>query len=74
MPTTDHTGTHNVETSTLPPFIRIEAAAEMLDCSPDTIRRMISRGEIRARRIGRKLLRVETASLLEAGAPIKAAK
>ena len=57
------------ETAALPPLVTKERAAELLDVSPDTIRRMISRGEIRARRIGPRLLRIETASLFE-GLPL----
>lgn len=47
----------------LPPYITIARAAELLDASVDTIRRMKARGEIRARKFGPRTLRIETASL-----------
>ncbi len=63
-----------LDTNTLPPLVTLANAAELLDCSPDTVRRMVARGEIRARRVGPRLLRVETASLFDAATPIAAAK
>jgi excisionase family DNA binding protein len=59
-----------LDPTTLPPLITIELAAEVAYCSKDTIRRMITRGEIRARRFGPRMLRVETASLFAAAEPV----
>ncbi len=73
MNTTQHTGLSILEPGNLPPLISLATAAELLDCSTDTIRRMIARGEIRARRVGKRLLRIESASLLAAAEPVKAA-
>lgn len=50
----------------LPPLVTIERAAELLDCSRDTVRRMISRGEIQAVRVGSRMVRVVTESLFAA--------
>lgn len=58
--------------ATLPPLITIELAAEVVCCSKDTIRRMITRGDIRARRFGPRLLRIETASLFDAAERVPA--
>jgi excisionase family DNA binding protein len=41
----------------------VEAAAERLGCSPRTVRRMISRGEIAGYRLGKRLLRVDLAEV-----------
>jgi len=49
----------------------ITAAAERFKLSPDTIRRMISRGEIEARRFGPRLIRVNLASIESAGTPLQ---
>lgn len=51
------------------PLWSIERTAEHLDCSRDTIRRMISRGELPARRFGR-LIRIDPADLRKASKPI----
>lgn len=48
----------------------IPEAAEHFKLSPDTIRRMISRGEIDARRFGPRLIRVNLSSIEAAGRPL----
>lgn len=52
-------------------FLSIADAASpaVLDCHPDTIRRMISRGELRAYRVGR-LIRIKRADLDKALKPV----
>ena len=40
-------------------YASIEVAADMLECSPRTVRRMIAGGEITGYRIGKRLLRVD---------------
>lgn len=47
--------------------ITIKAAAEYLAVSTQTVRKMIARGEIRAERLGPRLIRVDAASLDRAG-------
>jgi len=52
--------------TTQPPVRRygsIEAAAEVLYCSPRTVRRMIATGEIAGYRVGKRLLRIDLAEL-----------
>lgn len=45
-------------------------AALYMGVSPRTIRRMISRGEIVAKRFGPRLIRVDMARLAESGRPL----
>ncbi len=40
-------------------LVAIDQAAQFLSCNPRTVRRMVSRGEISAFRIGPRLLRVD---------------
>lgn len=49
----------------------IAVAAAMLDVSPKTIRRMITRGEIEAKRFGPRLVRVNLARLSDSGRPMQ---
>lgn len=49
----------------------ISEAAKRFKLSPDTIRRMISRGEIEARRFGPRLIRVNLASIEGAAKPLQ---
>lgn len=58
----------------LPPLIPLSDAAQLLSCSIDTVRRMIARGDLKACRVGERLLRVESASLIASVRPIIAAK
>jgi excisionase family DNA binding protein len=48
----------------------IDEAAAHLSVSRDTLRRMISRGEIRADRFGKRLIRVDLNALDAAGKPL----
>lgn len=41
----------------------VSGAAERLNVSPDTIRRMIARGELKAYRYGPRLIRIDPADL-----------
>lgn len=52
-------------------YLTIPQVAEVLSCSPDTVRRLIARGEIRAVRFGR-LIRVAIGELTRAGRPVSA--
>lgn len=53
----------------VPQMWSIARTAEYLDCSKDTVRRMISRGELRAHRFGR-LIRIDPSELTKAGKPV----
>ncbi len=55
-------------------WISIARAAAEKSVSVKTIRRMIARGEIEARRFGPRLIRVNRASLENAGRPIGGAR
>ncbi|MEI3866640.1 helix-turn-helix domain-containing protein [Microbacterium sp. CCNWLW134] len=48
----------------------IQDAAEMFKLSDDTIRRMISRGEIEAKRFGPRLIRVNLQSIADSARPL----
>lgn len=49
----------------------IPEAADYLGVSSDTVRRRITDGSIRAKRLGPRLIRVEVASLSEFGNPLQ---
>lgn len=51
-------------------WVSISEAAEHFSLHPDTIRRMISRGEIEAKRLGPRLIRVSLASIERSGKPV----
>ncbi len=54
--------------------LTIDQAAELLQCSPWTVRRMISRGDIRAYRFKRtRLIRIDPRDLEKARRPITTA-
>ena len=53
------------------PWVTIELAAKHYSVSPDTIRRMITRGEIEGRRFGPRLIRVQIPSILTAARPLQ---
>ena len=55
----------------LPEWVTTANAAERYKLSERTIRRMISRGEIEARRFGPRLIRVNLESLANAGQPLQ---
>lgn len=63
-----------LELSTLSPYVTTRTAAKIWQCSEATIRRAVSRGEIKAVRLGPRLLRIETASLFAAATPVIGAK
>lgn len=50
-------------------YLTIAQTAEALSCSPDSVRRLISRGELPAYRFGR-LIRIEAADIAQAGRPV----
>jgi len=56
----------------LPAYVTVEEAAQALAVSRDTIRRMIRRGELDARKIG-KSVRVTAESLATVGQPLAVA-
>lgn len=51
------------ETTSRRQMVTIDQAADFLSCSPRTVRRMISRGEITGFRIGSHMLRIDLAEL-----------
>lgn len=60
----------NMKKSALAPrYVTLEEAAEYLRLSRDTVRRMIRRQELSARKVGRSI-RVEVASLEAVGKPL----
>ncbi|WP_420114867.1 helix-turn-helix domain-containing protein [Pseudactinotalea sp.] len=50
-------------------YLTVAEAAKVLSCSSDSVRRLISRGELRAYRFGR-LIRIATADISGAGRPV----
>lgn len=50
-------------------YLTIAQAADALSCSPDSVRRLIARGELRAYRFGR-LIRISPTDIQRAGRPI----
>jgi excisionase family DNA binding protein len=61
-------GAVKVSDQELPRWVTIKQAAEYYQLDPKTIRRMIARGKLKARRIGEKSIRVDRESLLESAA------
>lgn len=53
-------------------MVSLETAAELMDVSVKTLRRMIARGELRAVRFGSRLIRVRVADLEAATTPMGA--
>lgn len=65
----------STDTTTLQPeWVTINQAAEYLGADRETIRRMISRGDLRARKYGQRFIRVSLASLREFGEPLGGTK
>ncbi|RKS89573.1 excisionase family DNA binding protein [Microbacterium sp. AG790] len=52
------------------PWVPLETAAAHFCLSPDTIRRMITRGELEARRFGPRLIRVRIDDVVAAARPL----
>ncbi|RCL89395.1 MAG: DNA-binding protein [Microbacterium sp.] len=52
-------------------WVSIETAAATFDLSVKTVRRMISRGEVDARRFGPRLVRVSVDSFVENARPLQ---
>ncbi len=52
-------------------WVPIDEASEYFSLHRDTIRRMITRGEIEAKRFGPKLIRVNLASIERAAKPLQ---
>lgn len=50
--------------------VSIAQAADSIGVSPKTIRRAIARGEIQARRLGARMIRIDADSLAAWGRPI----
>lgn len=57
-----------------PTYVSIATAADILACSTKTIRRKIASGELPARRIGTRLIRIDAADLAELGRPLTTAR
>ena len=53
----------DAEGRSAPDLVTVQEAADLLQCHPETIRRMARRGEIKAFRLGTVGLRIEKASL-----------
>ncbi len=53
-----------------PEWVTLADAAEHFAVSTDTIRRMITRGEVEGRRFGPRLVRVRIADVAAAGRPL----
>lgn len=58
------------QTHSSTPQLTIAQAAEWLQCSPYTIRRMIARGEVRAYRYGQRVIRIDPADLRKIRQPV----
>jgi excisionase family DNA binding protein len=56
--------------TTITTYLTIPEVAEALSCSPDSVRRLIARGEMRAVRFGR-LIRIATSEVTRAGRPVR---
>lgn len=50
--------------------LTIPDVAKVLNCSTDTVRRMITRGELRAYRYGPRLIRIDPADLAALREPV----
>ena len=46
-----------------PTYISVQAAAEMLGCSKQTVRRRIADGDLAASKVGPRLIRVDVADV-----------
>src|SRR5699024_1749508 len=57
------------DTTPITAYLTVPQVAEALSCSPDTVRRLIARGEMRTVRFGR-LIRVATGEVARAGRPV----
>ena len=58
-----------------PKCVSVDAAAELLDVTPLTVRRMIKRGELRASHIGRRVvIRLADLDKLLADNPVEVAR
>lgn len=57
-----------------PTYVSIATAADILSCSTKTIRRKIASGELPARRIGTRLIRIDVADLADLGRPLTTAR
>lgn len=53
-----------------PEWVTLSHAADHFDVSTDTIRRMISRGEVEARRFGPRLIRIRISDVVAAARPL----
>ncbi|MFS0867447.1 helix-turn-helix transcriptional regulator [Microbacterium sp. 179-B 1A2 NHS] len=53
------------------PWVPIEVAAKHYSLSTDTVRRMITRGEIEARRFGPRLIRVRLEDIVASARPLR---
>lgn len=60
--------------SIAPTYVSVATAADILSCSTKTIRRKIASGDLPARRIGTRLIRIDAADLADLGHPITTAR
>lgn len=56
--------TTSTQHDTLPPWVTISQTALYLSISERTTRRLIASGDLKAKRIGKRLLRIDRASVL----------
>lgn len=59
-----------MSTTTNQQWVTIPEAAEQLQVSINTIRRMLANGDLKAYKVGKRLVRIEAASLTRPGKPI----
>lgn len=62
----------DTQQSVIPESLTVEDVAQALKCSPWTVRRMISRGELKAKRYG-TMIRIDPKDLARAGKVIPTA-
>jgi excisionase family DNA binding protein len=46
-----------------PSWLSIKQSAELVKCHPNTIRNLITRGQLKAYRVGRNIIRIDQADL-----------
>jgi excisionase family DNA binding protein len=66
--------TMHADPSSPPLFITIAAAAARTGVCPKTIRRAIARGDLRAVRLGSRIIRIRVDELEQLGRPIPSAR
>ena len=60
----------NMSDDDLPPWLSIKRTAGHIDASERHVRRLIASGDLEARRVGKRLIRVSRESVLKFGEPV----